>query len=775
MRTVGMVTIWLLSQFGILLSSENATQKLQKVLPAFANALNSQNFPAARHFIRPEFTDLLTVSRHICENPEISKVIVQILGLKLKTANQVNGLLVLTTIDTLARKRSLAFQVMYQLSGRYGHFMPASEKFSLHQEQIKLRVFPENQHLAGEQTSLIQIPANHACALALLLADGLSISAVRLGSIAEVEYQQVGTFENKNIWIIRWPAIKTWKTALLTIQFNGKLGKHQGIAPINSRRCYLLDEFAWHPHFFHNSHKSERVIPKNNFPLTLSITTPHEWTVVTNGELVQKSAEPLKNKVSFTFDMNSALGQKYSGLNCVAAPNWQVRQSSAGQMELSSWCYRSPKLPDKARQLHALNQKIISFFAQHYSAFPLRRCDIVEISDFPLQSRNCGALILLKEFDGQLNDEVISHLAHEIAHAWFGNTIRAHGKGRTWLTEGLAAFSELLFWSHYAPPRLPAINKKMALRYLGNVDSKSDRALLQMNPYSNSERSQAIFQGKGGFIFSMLRTLVGPEIFGKILRNFIQKYAGREATVLDFIRICKVHSSKKLGGFFQQWLDRAGAPEFRFDFAIEQKRWQYEISGTIRQVPPQIFHAPVDIHIETRKGVIIKTVWIDRRQVEFSHTTDSEPVAVYFDPKFQLLRHTEELDRLAFIQQSIRKGNTLTIAQKYDEALKLFNLALAQDSTRAEILYRKGKILFNQQQYHSAFLAFKKAARYAGTQSWIEGWSYFRIAQIYNRMRLRDKAIFNFRKALDCTDTFRLHQLARSKLRIIFLATGDNR
>ena len=703
-------------------------------------------------------------------------MIVQIFGARSLSPNQVNGLLVLTTIDTLAQKRSIAFQVTCEFTSKRWRFFASEDQHSLRRNQIRMQASPAKQSIKGEQISLIEIPPTHASALVLILADGLSISGIRLGSIDEPEFRPIGIFENKKLWVVEWPAEKTWKTAQLTIIFNGQLPKYLGTAPINSSRCFLLDEFAWHPVFFHDLQKIRHLPPENNFPQTLSITLPYEWKVVANGLLVQNSAEPLRDQAQFVFDMKGAIGQHFSGLSWVAAPNWKVRYASLwGEKTLGTFSYQTPDFPDKASEFHKMTQNIFSIFEENYTRFPLARCDVVELSDFPAQSRNCGSLILISEFDRQLDDKVISRLAHEISHSWFGNTIRVRGKGSAWLGEGFAAFSELQFWSQFAPSRLAEMNQKMALRYFSSVDLKSDQALMKKNGYETPFCSEALFQGKGGYIFFMLRTFLGTDVFQKILQDYFREFASHEASVSDFIHICEAHSPKKLGGFFKQWLDRPGAPEFVLQYSIRQENGYFKIDGKVCQVPPKIYRAPAEIYIETRAGVTIKTIWVDSREVKFSHTTDSEPVAVAFDPQFKLLRHTEAIDRLAFIQQSIRKGQALTAFQKYNEALKLFQLALAQDSTQAEILYRKGKVLLNQQKYHSAFRAFEKAASYAGGQNWIEGWSYFRIGQIYDLLRLRDKAIANYQKALDCTDTYRLHRLVRAQLRTLFFATTEVR
>lgn len=761
MRALGFIWVGIGMIAGSIL---HAAPDSQTILTPFASALTAKNAAAARQFIAPEFTELVAATRRICHQPEIVRTSVHLFGQRPKSATEFNGLLVITTLDSALRKESLAFQVSCRNSGTRWQLAAASERFILAENQVKVHAQPGQNNLSGEQTSLVQLPPHHAHALFVLLADGLVISEIASSQPLHMQFQVAGSLQNKNIWVIHWPETENWSSAWLTIHFQGNLPDHQGSAPLNSRRCYLLDEFAWHPCWQHDTWANDRVLQENQFPQTLSILLPYEWDVVSNGQLVQKTVDPLRNQAAFTFDLPG--GQKNGGLNWVAAPNWFVTRIPFGKKSVTTYCQRSPGFRDKALKLNELTREIIAVFERNYSAFPLARCEVVEISSFPAHSRNCGAFIIIDEFDAP-DDTVTSRLAHEIALSWFGTISR-----QAWLSEGFAAFSELLFWSEYGPADLTEISRQMALRYFCAVEPRRDLAISRISS-NYSHRNKAILQGKGGYVLWMLRSFLGTELFQEIMQAYLHEFAGREASISDFIQICTARSPKKLGGFFKQWLDRPGAPEFQFTYQIEPVRGDYKITGKIVQISPYCYRAPVDIVIETRAGITIKTVWVAAREVEFTHLTRSEPIEVAFDPYYKLLRHTEELDRIAFIHQSLRKGRELAQEHKYNEALKLYQLALAQDSTRAELYYHQGKIFLEQQQVHSAFQAFNQAARYAHAQNWIEGWSYFRMGQIYDRLQMRDQAILHFKKALGCADTFRLHHSTQTRLRSLFFANGS--
>src|SRR5207253_7296982 len=83
----------------------------------------------------------------------------------------------------------------------------------------------------------------------------------------------------------------------------------------------------------------------------------------------------------------------------------------------------------------------------------------------------------------------------------------------------------------------------------------------KLDPFS--PEFQALSTGKGAMIFHMLRWVEGEAAFDKTMRGFATQYAGKTAGTDDLRKVADAQSGLKLSGFFTQWLDSTGAPEFK--------------------------------------------------------------------------------------------------------------------------------------------------------------------------------------------------------------------
>jgi len=91
-------------------------------------------------------------------------------------------------------------------------------------------------------------------------------------------------------------------------------------------------------------------------------------------------------------------------------------------------------------------------------------------------------------------------------------------------------------------------------KYAIQVPSPEDYPLRQFEGKEGEVDAQ-IGYGKGSMVFHMLRQIVGKDFFFATLRNFAERYGGKQASWDDIRRIFEQKSGKRLDGFFAQWLD----------------------------------------------------------------------------------------------------------------------------------------------------------------------------------------------------------------------------
>ena len=195
-------------------------------------------------------------------------------------------------------------------------------------------------------------------------------------------------------------------------------------------------------------------------------------------------------------------------------------------------------------------------------------------------------------------------IARLVASQWFGNSVLPATAGDVWVTDGLSRYCEELYAEQSA-------GKEAGLRA---VDEFAVGALMYDDaaPIAQAVKAGPLFQrlpfvsscapNKGAMVFHMLRGLMGDVAFKTMLHDFATNYAGKTATIDDLINLADkdVQAAAKPGqvapnlrGFFVQWLNSTGVPDFTTDFVIYRTPKGFRIVGKIKQ-PIDTFSMPVE-------------------------------------------------------------------------------------------------------------------------------------------------------------------------------------
>ena len=154
-----------------------------------------------------------------------------------------------------------------------------------------------------------------------------------------------------------------------------------------------------------------------------------------------------------------------------------------------------------------------------------------------------------------------SSYPHEILHNWWGNGVYPDYESGNW-SEGLTAYlADHLFremdgaGSEY--------RKEMLARYKNYVASDDDFALSEFTS-RNSAASQAVGYGKTLMLWHMLRVKIGDELFLSGLNKLYADYKFKRASFDDIAILFSEVSGQDLTPFFDQWVNRVGAPALTF-------------------------------------------------------------------------------------------------------------------------------------------------------------------------------------------------------------------
>jgi len=251
-------------------------------------------------------------------------------------------------------------------------------------------------------------------------------------------------------------------------------------------------------------------------------------------------------------------------------------------------------------------------------------------------------LILAKSVCFEPEDGNIALFGHEMAHGWWGNLVGGDGPGSILLDESLAQYSAAIaiegvygrdamteFLRFSRPGYIPG---QCARGYFELWRRGADKPLMELQSGGTDHQ---LSDAKGHWVYHMLRRKVGDEVFFATLRGVIADFTERELTWAELrARFGAAAPDAGLEEFFEQWLERAGAP-------ILDSRWTPTAGGvalTVTQVGPGApYRLDLDVALDGSEGTVLRRVDLRAREQTFELAVAGEVRDVRLDPEHALL------------------------------------------------------------------------------------------------------------------------------------------
>ena len=239
-------------------------------------------------------------------------------------------------------------------------------------------------------------------------------------------------------------------------------------------------------------------------------------------------------------------------------------------------------------------------------------------------------------------------MIHELAHSWFANSVTAKTWQDAWLHEGFATYAEVLWDEHrYGKDAYQASIQKRVYYGGGKIYGEATE-----NPF---EVFSGIIYNKGAYMLHMLRGIVGDDIFFDILKTYLNRYQGKNASTADFVRICKEKSIYDFDAFFNQWLYKEGFPIYNYSFYQNPK--SLDVTFIIRQTQVakinQVFNMPIELllDLEFQDTIIV----INNNSYIQNHTfrIKQEIKDITLDPNNWILKQVQQKKHLFEVNSSI--------------------------------------------------------------------------------------------------------------------------
>ncbi len=544
------------------------------------------------------------------------------------------------------------------------------------------------------------------------------------------------------------------QTVSLTFTYGGLLANEENspvpnirMASVNKDWSYLLLPGRWFP---------LTNFPSNRYSATFKLNVPDTVAVAGTGKAEAPQPMPMRSPAEGKRLMYTFHGDKPEPYGSFVIGPLQLNPKEAENINVA--VYAQPAQSGKAQEFanEVAHQEVI--FSDMFGELPEQDLTVVQLPDGTLRDFAGPGVVMLSHriWDPKISDRILSQL---VAAQWWGVGVLPASTADVWITDGLARYSEELYAEQ-------AIGKEAGLRA---IDEFAVGALMFDNsapvaqsarlvPYSPEYRS--VVMNKGAMLFHMLRAQMGDSGFKDVLHQFYAKYQGKTATIADFeaMAVARAIASTKQGadppnlqGFFAQWLNSTGIPEFSLDYVVYRTRKGFRVIGKIKQ-PIDTFSMPMQIRIDTEGNPETKTVEVAGTESPFEVETFGRPKpgGIHVDPNNTILKSTPALRARA----AIARGEELAEVGKYYDAVQQYQRALSIQPNRSLANFRMGEAFFYQKNYQASANAFRAALETVPepSEKWTEVWSHIYLGKIFDLLGQRERALHEYDKARQTND-----------------------
>ena len=227
-------------------------------------------------------------------------------------------------------------------------------------------------------------------------------------------------------------------------------------------------------------------------------------------------------------------------------------------------------------------------------------------------------------------------LGHEVLHNWWGNGVRVDAVRGNW-AEGLTAFM-----ADYAYREDDGPDAAMRMRHgwLRDYAALSINTELPLSRFRarHHAASAAIGYGKAAMMFYALRARLGEDTFQKGIQLFWDKHKFTAADFEDLRTAFEDVAKLPLTDFFDQWLDRTGAPELNVaDARMTGSGNNTKLKIRITQ-DDEPYALSLPFHVLVKNEQMDFRVDLSQSAQTFSLATRKKATSVQIDADFEVWR-----------------------------------------------------------------------------------------------------------------------------------------
>ncbi len=391
-------------------------------------------------------------------------------------------------------------------------------------------------------------------------------------------------------------------------------GNTEGI--VDERGVFFVYPTFWYPY-----------IPNNLAKGKIVVYTPMKYYVVSEGE---HKNETLGGENIATFTINFPV--EYFDL---VGGEFKPEIENFNGVKIGTF------FTEKNRKLSSLYlqyiKKYIKLYEKLFTKYPFTKFYVVE--NFLQTGYGMPSFTLLGDRVIRLPFIVKTSLGHEILHNWWGNSVYVDYSQGNWC-EGLTVmFADYYYRELKSEDEAKDYRFEILKDYSTYVSPSNEISISEFESRVDPS-TRTIGYGKSMMFFYMLRKLVGKENFMRALKRLAKEYRFKKASFSDIRKLMEEESAIKLKKFFEQWINKKGAPDLFLNlisYKKEKGKYVARIEFIQKQSgePYELF-LPYTIYY--KKGVEKGEIKITRKREIFEVEFREKPQRIVFDEDYEIFR-----------------------------------------------------------------------------------------------------------------------------------------
>ena len=363
----------------------------------------------------------------------------------------------------------------------------------------------------------------------------------------------------------------------------------------------------------------------------LQVTLPEGWSAVSQG--MQPKDAP---KGTSTWVCEHPMDEIY-----LIANRFQTYRRGSGSVEAQ--VYLRAKDDNLAAKYLEVTAQYIEMYRKLLGPYPYAKFALIE--NFWETGYGMPSFTLLGPRVIRFPFILHSSYPHEILHNWWGNSVYVDWGTGNWC-EGLTAYLA----DHLVKEgqgRGHEYRRDQLKGYRNYVNQGRDFPLTQFRS-RHSAATQAVGYGKCLFVFHMLRRRIGDQAFARGLQRFYRQNTWKRASWQD-VRVAFEDITKTdLKAWFDQWVERTGAPSLVASFAKDDQRpGGQQVTIMLKQMqegPAYELDVPVQVTFTSSPTPRLHVVHMTSKAHVFTLADlepDEEVARIDIDPMFDLFRRLD--------------------------------------------------------------------------------------------------------------------------------------